>query len=175
MIKISIVGAKKLVKKLDRMAKELRGSPMRRGMRRAVKLVAGSARRNAPHDTGALRGSINEQVVTLRSDTVRGIIGSNLVYAPAVELGARPHWPPPGALSGWAARHGFTERAIRMSIASFGTSKMAARLYGGQQNQFLSQTFGSAKGFRFLQRALDQNARMVTRLLGDVVARIVLR
>ncbi|MDH7513549.1 MAG: HK97 gp10 family phage protein [Clostridiales bacterium] len=55
-------------------------------------------------DEGYLKNSI---VV----DTIRGglaaEIGSIAPYAPYVEFGTKPHFPPPDALEDWARRHGF--------------------------------------------------------------------
>lgn len=42
-------------------------------------------------------------------------------YAIFVEEDTRPHWPPPGALSGWADRHGIPEFLVARKIAQEGT------------------------------------------------------
>jgi len=52
---------------------------------------------------------------------VIGIVGSNKSYAPHVEFGTRPHWPPPGALALWAKRHNVDEFAMMRGIARHGT------------------------------------------------------
>jgi hypothetical protein len=50
--------------------------------------------------TGHLRGSVFSEV---RGQEVNlfGIVASSALYAPAVEYGSRPHWPPKGALNSW--------------------------------------------------------------------------
>ena len=116
----------------------------RRGMRRAVIRVQRSARDNAPVDTGRLRQSIAYAVRTV-GDSIRGIIGSAVKYAPFVEFGTRPHWPPLGALQPWARRHGFPAGAsgaflVARKIAQFGTPAT-----------------------RFLRNALEDNKREVER------------
>ena len=62
---------------------------------RGLEIIGGRAETHAkelcPVDTGNLRNSITHQVVS--EDTVQ--IGSNVVYAPYVELGTGPHFTPP--------------------------------------------------------------------------------
>lgn len=72
------------------------------------------ARAGAPTDTAALARSITSQVTP-----PTGRVFSTLSYAPVVEFGraagSRP--PPPDALRGWAARHGFTGDLWRLARA----------------------------------------------------------
>jgi len=48
---------------------------------------------------------------TILVDPIKGgvavEVGPTAPYGPYVEFGARPHFPPPDALEGWAKRHGF--------------------------------------------------------------------
>lgn len=92
--------------------------PIGRFLDRGATCIQSRARENAPVDTGRLRGSIG---VESPSDRQR-IIGANTEYAEYVETGTRPHWPPPGALAGWAARHGMDEGAVRQAIGTRGTT-----------------------------------------------------
>ena len=64
--------------------------------------VEGRAKKRAPVDTGRYRASIKTEVEPLVA-----FVGSNLKYAPFIEYGTRPHWPPLSALQPWARRHGF--------------------------------------------------------------------
>lgn len=106
---------------LDELRKKLNGSradvPVGRFLDRGAILIQGKARKKAPVDTGRLRNSIGVESPTLRSRR----IGPNVFYGEWVETGTRPHWPPPGALATWAARHGMEEYAIRRKIGLFGT------------------------------------------------------
>lgn len=77
--------------------------PIGRFLDRGAIYIQSQAREKAPVDTGRLRGSIG---VESPSDRQR-IIGANTDYAEYVETGTRPHFPPPSALEGWAARHGY--------------------------------------------------------------------
>lgn len=75
----------------------------------------------APVDTGRLRASVR----TAQSAT-RASVGPAVAYAPWVEFGTRPHWPPQGALQPWARRHGFPagfvgDFLVRRAIALRGT------------------------------------------------------
>jgi len=144
---------------MERILQGLHGPPLVEGMRDATLLVQRAARENAPVDTGRLRASILPEVRTMHNE-VEGVVGSNVVYAPAVELGTRPHFPPPGALEPWARRHGIPEFLVRRSIGTFGTSVQALRTVG-------------TKGYRFLERAVDENADRIAELIGRAVGRIV--
>lgn len=55
--------------------------------RRAIAVATG-AKRRCPVDTGRLRSSINQQVGSDSKGLV-AVIGTNVVYAPFVELGTR--------------------------------------------------------------------------------------
>ena len=79
-----------------------------------------------------------------------GIVGSNVVYAPFMELGTRPHWPPRSALEVWARRHGTTAFLVCRAIARRGT-----------------------KARRFLQRAVEENERRIHQLF-ERAGRIIL-
>ena len=72
---------------------------------RAGAHIAGEVRLRTPVDTGRLRSSVTHDLDGSPVHTVR--IGSNVEYAPHVEEGSRPHWPPMAALQPWARRHGF--------------------------------------------------------------------
>ncbi len=107
--------------KADRIVRD----EMVRGMKRATLHVEGRAKRHVPVDTGHLRRSLTSQVKPF-SGGVRGVVGTNVPYAKAVEQGRRPgaEQPPTGPdLAGWARRHGMAglEYVIARSIAWRGT------------------------------------------------------
>lgn len=106
---------------LDELQRKLVGSradvPVGRFLDRGALLIQRGAREKAPVDQGRLRNSIGVESPTTRSRR----IGPNVEYGEWVELGTRPHWPPPGALAGWARRHGMTDYQARRSIAMKGT------------------------------------------------------
>ena len=146
-----IQGLRETAEKMEQPVRDLRGEPLLQGMRDATLLVQGTARTLAPVDTGRLRASIMPEV---RSDpltgSITGVVGSNVDYAPYVELGTKPHFPPLAALEVWAARHGTTARAVAMAIARRGT-----------------------KAVKYLQNAVEQNESKIVALIGDAVSKIV--
>ena len=146
-----IQGLRETAEKMEQTVRDLRGEPLLQGMRDATLLVQGTARTLAPVDTGRLRASIMPEV---RSDpltgSITGVVGSNVDYAPYVELGTKPHFPPLAALEVWAARHGTTARAVAMAIARRGT-----------------------KAVKYLQNAVEQNESKIVALIGDAVSKIV--
>ena len=76
--------------------------PLRTFLARSGFTVEAEAKRRSPVDTGRLRASIATDVQPFMVS-----IGSNVKYAPFVEFGTRPHFPPLQAMQPWARRHGF--------------------------------------------------------------------
>lgn len=135
-------------KDIERKLKELTGGPMVLAMRNATMMISRSAKINAPVDTGRLRASITPSVEST-ADSIKGIVGSNVKYAPYVELGTRPHWPPIGALETWARSHGTSAFLVARAIARRGT-----------------------KAVKFLQRAFEENAPRIVRMIDLAVKKI---
>lgn len=132
------------LKRIDRQL-----SNMRKPMQKATNLVAGVAQSNAPVDTGKLKSSILPSVSS-SGRTTTGVVGSRLGYAPFMELGTRPHFPPVSALEGWASRHGMNAFVVARTIARRGL-----------------------KARRYLQRALDDNRRRIINIFVEAVNKIV--
>jgi len=153
---ITVEGLKELQAKAEQMTRDLSGSPMVNAMREATLRVTADAKRLSPVDTGRLRASIAPEVI-VKGETVQGIVGSNVVYAPYMELGTgtfvgRPrHFPPPSALETWAKRHGM------------GSGYVVARAI------FLK---GGLKPRRFLQGAIEKNATKIHELLSSAIDKI---
>lgn len=149
-LSVEIRGLKETQAKMEQVVRDIRGEPFLQGMRQATLIVQRDAKLNAPVDTGRLRASITPEV-RRQGRTVQGVVGSNVVYAPFVELGTKPHWPPRGALSVWAQRHGFAnEFLVRRAIGLRGT-----------------------KAVKYLERAFTENAERIVRIIGHTVATIV--
>lgn len=155
-ISADVEGLDETAEKLVQVSRDLTGGPMVSGMRKATLLVSGQAKKLAPVDRGPLRASITPEVA-VRDKVVQGIIGSNKIYAPYQELGTRPFWPPWQPIFDWARRKvgslkaaGALTVAVRRTIARRGI-----------------------RAKRFLQRALEEKADQVFRILGNVVAKIV--
>ena len=147
--KADVKGLREAQRKMDQTARDLSGSPMVEAMRDSTMVVTRSARQNAPVDVGRLRASIVPEVAQ-RDKTVRGIVGSNVVYAPYVELPTRPHWPPLAALEVWARRHGTTAFLVARAISRRGT-----------------------KAIRYLQRAFTDNRNKIGEIFSRTVGNIV--
>ena len=84
-------------------SKEVKGETYAHGLdvQREAKKNLNSMRR---WDTGNLANSI---IVDLERAGFTVKVEATAPYAVYVEHGARPHFPPPDALEGWAKRHGF--------------------------------------------------------------------
>lgn len=156
-IKLEVKRLKEIQKKMDQIAKDLSGDPMKGAMAKATLIVTRSARKNVPVDTGPLRASIVPDIV-VRDRQVVGIVGSNKVYAPYQEFGTRPFRPPWRVLYAWALRKTQGNRAEARTLAARAVIAIMRR---------------GIKAKRYLQRALEENADRVFRIIGDAVGRIV--
>lgn len=99
MLQYRIEGLDKLQEKLK--DPEIIKGPVHRLLERVAFLIEGKAKEKAPVDTGRLRASIASRIKETEAR-----VGSPVQYAVFVELGTRPHFPPPRALQPWAQRHG---------------------------------------------------------------------
>lgn len=90
---------------IDRLSVEKIGVPLRRLLERAGIGAASAAKQHAPVDTGRYRASIAHELDD-GNPPAWAIVGSNVEYAPSIEFGSRPHFPPVSALAVWAQRHG---------------------------------------------------------------------
>ena len=143
-IDIEIQGLKETQAEMERIINDLHGEPFLNGMRTATLLVQRSAKIKSPVDTGRLRASITPEV-RWNGNMVIGAVGSDVKYAPFVELGTKPHFVPKKYIGVWARRHGFEDRGL----------------------------FVSGKAQPFLQPAFEENADRIVKILGDTVATII--
>jgi hypothetical protein len=156
-INVEAKGIKETKEKFISIQKNLTGGPMTIAMGKATLLVTGLAKKNAPVDRGALRASITPDVQVSQT-MVRGIVGSNLAYAPYQELGTRPFTPPMSPIWAWALRK------------SKGNFKKASRLF------IKAMTSIRGRGIipkRFLQRAFESSIPKIKRLIESAVKRII--
>lgn len=99
-IHVKIEGLEELVRSLK--DPQLIRGPLAVFLKQSAMHLAGQAKELAPVDTGRYRASIKTEV-----EETRGIVSSFVHYAPYIEYGTRPHWPPVAAMQPWARRHGF--------------------------------------------------------------------
>lgn len=156
---VTVRGAIETREKLEQVARDLHGDAMIDGMRDAALIVEADAKRNAPVDTGRLRSSITSQVTVVSKRDVQGVVGSNVRYAPYMELGTgtfvgrRRYFPPPSQLQRWAGRHGVSAYAVALAI----------------------YRRGGLEPRRYLQRAFERNQHRIVRILNTAVSSIVKR
>ena len=146
-VDIEVRLALEVKKDLERVARELHGTPVVQAFKDATLLVMRDARIDAPVDTGRLRSSITPEVASMGKEVV-GIVGSNVAHAPMMELGAKPHFPPISALEVWARRHHADPYLVARAIARKG---LAAR-------KFLQNAFEKNKTriIQLIERAVDE-------------------
>lgn len=136
-------------RKQEQVIRDLRGAPMLNAMRDATLIVERAAKKNAPVDTGRLRASLMPEV-RMEKESIVGVVGSNVTYAPYMEFGTRPHWPPIAALETWARRHGRSAYYVAKLISERG---LAPR--------------------KFLQNAFESNRERIIRRLESGIHKIV--
>ena len=149
MIETEVRGLAALQRKKEQVVRDLHGGPLLDAMRDCTLWVANDAKRLAPVDVGRLRASLTPEVRPHGND-VWGIVGSNVTYAPYVETGTRPHWPPLSAVETWARRHGLTAFVVARAIARRGT-----------------------KAVHYLERAFRQNEGRIVDRIGKAVKEIL--
>ena len=76
-------GLEDIIEKFEKLADK---DTLESNIKKACALVEGTARENAPKDSGALRRSIESKVESSNTE-VKGIVFSPLEYAPYVEFG----------------------------------------------------------------------------------------
>lgn len=121
---------------------------------------------------GGLRDSISKRPVEKLSGRVIGVVGTNVTYAEAVELGTAPHQIPikeiEGPLTNWVRykldvpweQAPSVAYAVAKNIAMVGTSTQAQRTIG-------------TKGWRMFKRGFESTRSEVVRILNKASARIL--
>lgn len=138
-------------RKLEQVITDLHGRPVLNAMRDSTLMVQRNAKINTPVDTGRLRASITPEVkANPLSNTIMGVTGSNVEYAPDVEDGTPPHWVPIAELETWAGRHNINAYVVQRSIARRGT-----------------------KAHKFMKNALENSRDYIIRRLGSAVKMLV--
>ncbi len=121
LINVKIKGTEEFAAAMQRGKRVLQSAKVAQAMQTAALLVVSSARLNVPVDTGRLRSSVIP-VVEFGGKTVRGIIGTNVVYGPFVEQpgpvrasGRRP-WLEPALAENQARIEAFLAVAIMEAL-----------------------------------------------------------
>jgi len=143
-IDIEIQGLEETQREMERIVRDLHGDAFLNGMRIATLLVQRSAKQKAPVDTGRLRASITPEV-RWEGNKAIGVVGSDVKYAPFVELGTKPHFVPQKYIGRWARRHGMEDSGL----------------------------FVSGEPQPFLEPAFVENEQKIINIIGETVAQII--
>ena len=100
---------------------------MKTGLKKSLKVIANQVKVETPVDTGRLRAGMTDEVRESGNEII-GVVGNNVEYAPFVEHGSSPHFPPVAAVAGWANKRGLSPFAVARGIAKHGTK--AHRMFG---------------------------------------------
>lgn len=117
-ISVEVIGIDKAIRKFEDLNQQALDGVKQSVISSAFRIET-DAKRRAPSDTGRLRSSIQTEI---RKNGFEAVVFTDVSYGPPVEEGARPHFPPPNALTGWANRHGLNglEFVIARAIARRG-------------------------------------------------------
>jgi len=124
-------------------------------MRLGLIVLESAAKEKAPHDMGALAGSIGSQIVGGMGSEIIGKVGSRgLSYAPyALEYGRLPgKMPPPDIIEEWAGRHGMA-----------GMGFVIARAIGAR----------GIKAPQVLTKVLKEKSQQVVRLIEQGIEKVL--
>ena len=141
--RVKIEGVKELQKKLS--DPNFVKGPLRDFFEKSAFTILATAQELVPRDRSRLAGSIHIKIEPLRAQ-----VGTNIFYAPFVEFGTRPHWPPIAAMDPWARRHGFPP---------------------GRSGMFLVARAIARKGTRaqpYMQPALEKSINAIKRFLREL-------
>lgn len=132
------------------------------GLLDSVQLLEREAKRNILRghavNFGRLLASLTHDVEPLGASW-RGVVGTNVAYAPHVEYGTAPHWPPwgPGsALRLWC------KRKLHNEQLAYVVARAIAR-HGTRPRLFLQRAFESQQG-----RVLERMRAAVARAIGEM-------
>ena len=173
-LRLELKGLREEQARMTQIVADLHGAPMLEGMRNATLLVTRDAKRFAPVDTGRLRASITPEVRVNGPASIQGVVGSNVTYAPFVELGTKPHWPPMAAITAWAHRKGIG------GIYSIKTRRRVGSK-ATQESQDVAVAFLVAraismrgtKAVKYLERAFTENRERIVRYIDAAVQAII--
>ena len=170
---VFVVDAKDLAGLREKLATgEFALGPARKFVARSAMQMRVEIRARTPINLGHLHSSI---AVAIEDEGLTGIVGSNLNYAPHVEFGTRPHYPPLAAIQAWVHSKGLAGRvsvktkrrlgnktAIAsedMALARAIQRKIGAR---GTKGHFMFQ-----RGLAAAQPFIDTEARLALEEMGQ--------
>ena len=159
---------RQLQQQLEQMPQQLSGA-VERGLRRATELLRAAVStlaqtplgESAPGAFGEYAGSVRGEV----DDENGRPVGRVFLAPPAdryglfVEVGTRPHFPPPGALDGWVRR--------RLGISGDREVREVAFLIGRKISR------QGTRGQFFFERALLENESRVVAIMEEEIAKAV--
>jgi hypothetical protein len=176
----SLIGFEIEVKGLDEQLRALQYFPqtaqarLEQGMRKGMALVEREAKREAPVGvTGELRASISHDITYAMGLDVRGVVGASAPHAAAVEMGAKPHFPPVSNIAYWVDRKLRVKDGMEIYGAALAIARKIAKT-GGRKQPFLMPGYEKHKDdvVRFLQDSAVQALNDVAAAAKKAVATV---
>lgn len=174
-MEVKIIGKDKVIANIDKLSKKTLAKA-EKVIRDSALTVVAEAKKNISRpypggavDTGTLRSSITYAPQEVSENRVVYVVGSPVHYAPYVEFGTKPHFPPIGdehhGLMRWVLRHA---RARKGALPAFKVLKKS-RVEEARSIAFAIAKAISRRGLRprpFLRPALAVGKnRLIQRLV----------
>jgi len=163
-VDVEVKGLKETQKKLEQVARDLGGAgqvpgrQLQSAVARSMLYVEGKAKKKVPVDRGRLRASITPKVEQPNHTTIRGIVGSNVKYAPYQEFGTRPFWPPWEPIYRWALRVVQGDRKAAGALAYKARLSIAKR--GIKAKKYFQEAFDESQAR--IKREIDRAVKAIT-------------
>ena len=145
-VRVKIEGLEKLQRRFGASG-PIVGEEISRAMKASVVYLEGKVKPLTPVNVGRLRSSITHAVEKGPGGRTVGMVGSNVVYAPFVELGTKPHWPPFTPISYWVQRKLGVPPAAKEHYAVVRGVQAAIARRGTKAVEMFQKGFEDAKGF----------------------------
>jgi HK97 gp10 family phage protein len=113
---VTIEGADDLLRKLAELTKVAQGEVVQRAVMDGAYIVEREAKRIVPVDTGNLKNSIRSELDEIEATRVTAVTGTNVEYAPYVELGTGRQRPKPYLRPALDTQQGLIERAVGAAL-----------------------------------------------------------
>ncbi len=168
--RVEVKNLREVQRQTEKLVRGLQGPHIWMGMSRATLLVQGEAKRLAPVNTGRLRASILPSVERSHL-TLRGVVGTPVSYAAAVEFGRKAgKMPPVEAIERWV-------HLKRLAVPA-GKKYMSKKSREGSERQIawaiaLNIARHGTKPHPYLLPAFENKKDQITQIIGEAVAYVV--
>jgi len=170
---VDVKDLRRVQREIEQKIKDLHGSEMLMAIRTATLIVQRDAKINAPSNTGRLRASITPAVYS-HAESIEGVVGSNVTYAPYVEFGTRPHWPLLAPIMRWVhLKRMAGTYSIRTKRRTGGAARQRSEDYIVAKWVQKAIAQRGTKPQKYLEKAFEKNVPRIKQMFDITVQRVV--